>query len=234
MSDSSKKSKNKKAGSASTRSSRSGEDDGSRLEKAVQDLLNIAKYEFSDRASSLVEDTTAKLKRELQTRRERDEQVAREAASSDPYEADDVNAQLENEYQHKPSRGSRRSARRSKRRFKRRVKRSRFGDLVRSRYNNKIAGVCAGIASYRGMDTWVVRCIAVTGMVFIPQVTFPAYIIAWIVLSKEPRFENVGVPAERKASRFSRRSERHPEKVAEPPHGYRQRKQCGKISTIPT
>jgi len=215
VSDSSKKSKGKKAGSTSnSRSSRSKQDDGGRLEKAVQDLLSIAKDEFSDRASSLVEDTTAKLKRELTARRERDEQADREAEDAARYSNDNVDANPGTEYDDKPSRRSRRSARKARRSFKRRAKRPRFGNLTRSR-RNRIAGVCGGIAKYRGVDPWVVRCIAVTGMVFIPQVTFPAYIIAWIVLSKEPRFENTVVYEEQQGSRFSVRRKRPSEKTIE-------------------
>ncbi len=219
MSDSSKKGKGKKAGTTSGK--KTGVDDGGRLEKAVQDLLVIAKDEFSERASSLVEDTTAKLKRELQARRERDEQSARDSENKD-HHADDPDAHIEDEHYSSSPGTSRRFARRAKRRRKKCARRNRFGDLTRSRYDNKIAGVCSGIARHRGMDTWVVRCIAVTGMVFIPQVTFPAYIIAWIVLSKEPRFENAGSQAARPVtSAFSRRqrppaTERKPDRAAQP------------------
>ena len=212
MSDSSKKSKNKKTGGdASRRSSQSNAADVGRLEKAVQDLLSIAKDEFADRASSLVEDTTAKLKRELQTRREHEEVVARKAAHKSSNDSDD--ADLGNEYEEKPTRGSRRFTRKQRRKTKRCTRRPRFGNLTRSR-KRKIAGVCGGIAKYRGVDPWVVRCIAVTGMVFIPQVTFPAYIVAWIVLSKEPRFESAGISEVPQSSRHSRRRGKQPERVA--------------------
>jgi len=52
-------------------------------------------------------------------------------------------------------------------------------------------------------------------MVFIPQVTFPAYIIGWIVLSKEPRFENAEVSEVRSSSRFSGRRSKHSKNNAE-------------------
>ena len=57
-----------------------------------------------------------------------------------------------------------------------------YRDVVRRR----IAGVCAGIANYFGVETWVTRCIAVTGLIFVGQVTLPAYLVAWIVMERAP------------------------------------------------
>ncbi|MCZ6619173.1 MAG: PspC domain-containing protein [Gammaproteobacteria bacterium] len=47
--------------------------------------------------------------------------------------------------------------------------------------------MCAGIAKYYGMETWVVRCVAVTGLLFMPQIFFPAYWVAYFVMDKPPR-----------------------------------------------
>jgi phage shock protein PspC (stress-responsive transcriptional regulator) len=58
--------------------------------------------------------------------------------------------------------------------------------LMRSRYNKKIAGVCAGVAEYLDVDPTLVRIIWLA-LALLP---FPgailAYIIAWIVMPKEP------------------------------------------------
>ena len=69
--------------------------------------------------------------------------------------------------------------------------RRRYHSHSRDRYRSsgdpskaKIAGVCANIASYYGMEPWVVRCIAVTGLLFLPSIVFPAYWIAFFVMKK--------------------------------------------------
>ena len=58
------------------------------------------------------------------------------------------------------------------------------GELMRDPERGKIGGVCAGLASYFGVETWVVRLIAVTGLIFLPSVVFPAYWIAFFVMDK--------------------------------------------------
>lgn len=37
----------------------------------------------------------------------------------------------------------------------------------------RIGGVCAGIARYFDLETWVVRLAAITLLIFLPSVTFP-------------------------------------------------------------
>lgn len=58
--------------------------------------------------------------------------------------------------------------------------------LMRSRYNKKIAGVCAGVAEYLDVDPTLVRIVWLA-LAFLP---FPgailAYIIAWIAMPLEP------------------------------------------------
>ena len=58
--------------------------------------------------------------------------------------------------------------------------------LMRSRYNKKIAGVCGGVAEYLDVDPTLVRVIWLA-LAFLP---FPgailAYIIAWIAMPMEP------------------------------------------------
>jgi phage shock protein C len=52
----------------------------------------------------------------------------------------------------------------------------------RRRPRGRILGVCAWIAEYFDVETWVVRVIAVTGLIFMPSVVLPAYIIGGIVI----------------------------------------------------
>ena len=58
--------------------------------------------------------------------------------------------------------------------------------LLRSRYYNKIAGVCAGMATYLDTDPTLMRVL----WLLLLFVFFPAailgYIAAWIVIPKEP------------------------------------------------
>lgn len=57
-------------------------------------------------------------------------------------------------------------------------------ELMRDPERGKIGGVCAGLANYFGVESWVVRLIAVTGLIFLPSVVFPAYWIAFFVMDK--------------------------------------------------
>src|SRR2546430_10523884 len=58
--------------------------------------------------------------------------------------------------------------------------------LSRPVYDKKIAGVCAGFARYFGVDVTLVRVIWLV-LVFWPlPVGLIAYIIAWIVMPRDP------------------------------------------------
>lgn len=59
--------------------------------------------------------------------------------------------------------------------------------LYRDDKNGKVGGVCAGLAKYFGWEVWVIRIIAVTALILASKVTFVAYVVAWIVLDKEPK-----------------------------------------------
>lgn len=67
--------------------------------------------------------------------------------------------------------------------------RPRSAKLQRDVKRGKIFGVCAGFASYYGLETWVVRLLAVTGLVFLTGVVFVGYLAAVLILDK-----NVGQP----------------------------------------
>lgn len=87
--------------------------------------------------------------------------------------------------------------------------RPRSAKLYRDADNGKVFGVCAGIASYYGMETWVVRCIAVTGLIFLTGVVFVAYLVAALILDKNPG-EDIAQVRERSAGDQRRRQHLHP------------------------
>jgi phage shock protein C len=57
--------------------------------------------------------------------------------------------------------------------------------LTRDMRNKKIAGVCAGFARYLAVDVILVRVIWLV-LAFGTGIGFIAYIVAWIVMPKEP------------------------------------------------
>ncbi len=57
--------------------------------------------------------------------------------------------------------------------------------LQRDSVNGKLAGVCAGIARYYGVEAWMVRCLTITLFLFMPTIVFPAYWIAYFVLGSD-------------------------------------------------
>jgi phage shock protein C len=69
----------------------------------------------------------------------------------------------------------------------------RTARLYRDVRNQRVSGVCAGIARYFGVEIWVVRCIAITGLIFMSQIVVPAYIIARIVLPEMPSSEDLAL-----------------------------------------
>jgi len=136
----------------------------SRLEKAVQDLLSATTGQISERATSLLDDTSKRLESELR--------LNRFGGSSD-------------ESEHRRSRRRRRHRHRHKFSDTAERYRSKRRGLSRSKSDHKIAGVCAGIARHFGVDTWMVRIGALTGLIFLPGIVFPAYWIAYFVMGAE-------------------------------------------------
>ncbi|WJG08368.1 envelope stress response membrane protein PspC [Aliiglaciecola sp. LCG003] len=58
--------------------------------------------------------------------------------------------------------------------------------LQRDTQNGKIAGVCAGIAEYFGIETWLVRIATVAAMLLLAGPFIPVfYIAAWFILDKK-------------------------------------------------
>jgi phage shock protein PspC (stress-responsive transcriptional regulator) len=61
--------------------------------------------------------------------------------------------------------------------------------LQRSRNDKMIAGVCAGLAQYFGVDVTTVRLVAAVLLLFTHVAIVPIYIILWIVMPEEPAAE---------------------------------------------
>ena len=57
--------------------------------------------------------------------------------------------------------------------------------LVRNRDNRIVAGVCAGLADYFGMDVNVVRLVVAVVTVFTAGTAILAYLLAWALIPEE-------------------------------------------------
>ena len=58
--------------------------------------------------------------------------------------------------------------------------------LMRDRQNGKIAGVCAGFARYLDVDVVLIRILWVAAVICAGVGIIP-YIVAWIIMPKEPK-----------------------------------------------
>ena len=58
--------------------------------------------------------------------------------------------------------------------------------LTRSRENRKIAGVCAGVARYLGVDVTLIRILTVVLAIWPPPLGLLFYLACWIVMPQEP------------------------------------------------
>lgn len=60
--------------------------------------------------------------------------------------------------------------------------------LYRDTQHARIAGVCAGIANYFGMEHWLMRILFVTGFFLLAgPFVLVGYIAAWFILDKAPK-----------------------------------------------
>ncbi|MEW6990735.1 envelope stress response membrane protein PspC [Colwelliaceae bacterium 6441] len=66
----------------------------------------------------------------------------------------------------------------------------RRGELYRNPSQGKIAGVCAGLADYFGWETWLVRILAVSGVLLGMGWFIVVYIAAWFILDKKSGSES--------------------------------------------
>ena len=67
--------------------------------------------------------------------------------------------------------------------------------LMRSRTDEKIAGVCGGFAEYLEIDVTLVRLIWLAAL-FLGGWGFIAYIVAWIVMPLEPQAQRANSAAQ--------------------------------------
>jgi phage shock protein C len=63
---------------------------------------------------------------------------------------------------------------------------ARPGRLSRPRDDRKIAGVCAGIARYLGVDVTLVRILMLVFAIWPPCLGAILYIVCWIVMPQDP------------------------------------------------
>jgi phage shock protein C len=68
--------------------------------------------------------------------------------------------------------------------------------LYRSRRNSMIAGVCGGLGEYLNVDPTIMRLVAVL-LIFADGIGLIAYIIAWIIVPRNPEMEAEVVAPER-------------------------------------
>ena len=59
--------------------------------------------------------------------------------------------------------------------------------LYRDKQNGKLAGVCAGIADYTGINAfWVRLAFIISCLTPLSALTVPGYILGWLLLNKKP------------------------------------------------
>ena len=170
----------------SPNSKRSIRDATRNLERAVEELATAATDEVSGRAARLLDEAAARIRGET---------------------GGNGNDARNRDAESKPQRGEARRERRSRRihyhDYEDFVRRSR--GLYLDRENRKIVGVCAGIARYLGIEAWIVRCVALTGLLFMFSVVFPAYWVAFFVMGHRPSARSRGASRGAWASRRGRR-----------------------------
>ena len=148
-----------------------------KLERAVQEVVGSATSELSERATSFLNETTARFEQEYgRGRKQRD---LYDGGLYDPGDYPEDN-------QESTRSAAERMAARRRSRWQTERMSGRTPRLYRDPEHQKIGGVCAGIARYYGMEIWVVRCIAVTGLLFFPSIVMPAYWIMYFVMDKPP------------------------------------------------
>lgn len=58
--------------------------------------------------------------------------------------------------------------------------------LYRDKEGGKLAGVCAGVADYTGINPFWTRFAFIVSIPLLWWVTLPAYLVMWMLLSKKP------------------------------------------------
>lgn len=156
-----------------------------KFEQAVEDLVGSARGQLADRATAFIDDATEQLRRELGSANKASAASSRRASGAVP----EAEGPLDAGYYdgHRPPRPD--------------TSHQRARYLYRDTSRQRIVGVCAGIAAYYGVEPWVVRIIAVTGLLFFPGIVFPAYWIAYFILDKGPNGRERTYPGRRHDAR---------------------------------
>ena len=176
-----------------------------RFEEAVQELARGAANDLADRATGLIDETTSRIRN-----------VAQGAAA--PHQGDRAGyADDDRSGDTSDSGDSRDRYANDTYSWRYGADSNRLGDddvpsekLYRDRANGRIAGVCAGFARYFGVDTWVARLGAITGLLFLPAIVFPSYWIAYLLMDDDPK-----ASPRRRRGRRSRRRERREQTPAQ-------------------
>lgn len=158
-----------------------------RLERAVQGFVSAANEHVTSRAAAFVDDTAERLERELRDRRSRGADV------DEPRQESRRESRRSRRDRYREERWERRRRRRQQRWADRATAVGtpgyRTSRLYRDVGRQRVAGVCAGIARYFGVEVWVVRVVAISGLILMPSVVAPAYVIAAWILPKAPNGE---------------------------------------------
>lgn len=155
------------------RGSRNVEDAARRFQETVEDLASRAGDEMGERAAEFLDDAADRLRGEREagsgSRKEQSPSRKRRRGHHWGYEPQDWRQARSDDYEPYGWGWGWRSRK-----------------LYLDDDNGKLVGVCGGIANYFGMEAWVVRCIAVTGLIFMPGIVFPAYWVAYFVMDHPP------------------------------------------------
>ncbi len=65
------------------------------------------------------------------------------------------------------------------------MNKSNSKQLYRIPSKGRVAGVCAGLAEYTGIELWLIRVIWFSGVIFSGGFFIVAYIAAWFILDKD-------------------------------------------------
>ncbi len=77
------------------------------------------------------------------------------------------------------------------------------GELYKIKKQGRIAGVCAGLAEYFGIEIWLVRILTVTAFLLMaPPFVIVGYIALWLILDDK---SNIDFTNRDSASKFSRK-----------------------------
>ncbi len=172
-----------------------------RLQRAVDELVSTA----TDRAGAAIDEASRRLERELDRRQRRAERQARRDGGGGQPQSGRSDEPTRADFGRDRDRPSCRDSSRDPAGGFSAAGRTASWGLYRDLRRARICGVCAGIARYYGVEPWVVRCVAITGLLFFPTIVFPAYLIACFVMDKPPS----SVEQRRRARRDGHRRDDH-------------------------